>query len=102
MKLAYISGAYRSKDGINGVFENIIRARTVALQYWQKGIPAFCPHMNTAFMDGAAHDSVWLDGDLEMLRRCDIVVMLPNWEQSEGATAEHAEAKRCGLEINYV
>ena len=58
--------------------------------------------MNTAFMDGAAHDSVWLDGDLEMLRRCDIVVMLPNWEQSEGATAEHAEAKRCGLEINYV
>ena len=102
MKIAYISGAYRSKDGINGVYENIQRARTEALKWWRDGYAVICPHMNTAFMDGAAHDSVWLAGDLEMLRRCDIIVMLPGWEDSEGASAELDVAVECGLEIHYV
>ena len=101
MKVAYISGPYRSET-INGIYENIQNARKAALEYWQKGYAVICPHMNSALMDGACEDYVWLDGDLELLRRCDIIVMLKEWKCSAGAIAEFNEAGKHGLEIHYL
>ena len=89
MEVVYISGAYRS-DTKNGVYENIQKARKVALKYWKLGYAVICPHMNTAFMDGACSDDTWLNGDLELLRRSDIVVMMPGWQDSAGAKEEHS------------
>jgi hypothetical protein len=60
-----------------------------------------CPHKNTALFDGAADDSVWLAGDVEILKRCDVVFAMPGWEKSEGARAEIKEARRLKLEIIY-
>ena len=101
MKVVYISGSYRSKS-VNGIYENIQKARGEAIKYWRTGKYAvICPHMNTAFMDGARKDHIWLDGDLELLRHSDIIVMLKGWEKSEGAIMEHAEAQKLGLEIIY-
>ena len=99
MKVAYISGAYRGDGKPNSIFENIAIARQYALKYWRKGYAVICPHMNTAMMDGTCCDEVWLEGDLELLRRCDIIVMLPGWEESEGAKIEYLEAVRLGLKI---
>ena len=93
MKVAYVAGPYRAKT-INGIWCNIERAKLLAADLWKMGYAVICPHANTAFMDGAttsnqADDShVWLKGDLEILKRCDCIVMIPGWEQSEGATAE--------------
>jgi len=67
-------------------------ARAIAVQLWCLGFAVICPHLNTAFLDGACPDDVWLAGDLVMLRRCDLVVMVPGWERSVGATAERDEA----------
>ena len=103
MKLVYISGPYRAKT-INGIVENISQARKVALKYWQKGYAVICPHLNTALFDGGVSEKdadIWLKGDLEILKRCDIVVMMRGWELSEGACAEHQIAKEQGLEIIY-
>jgi len=96
MKVVYISGSYRSKT-INGVYENIQAARKEALKWWKEGYAVICPHMNTALMDGACDDSVWLKGDLELLRRSDMVVMLEGWEESEGAKAEYREAIKLNI-----
>jgi hypothetical protein len=35
-----------------------------------------------------------LDGDLEILRRCDAVMLTHDWRRSEGARAEYEEAVR--------
>lgn len=100
MKLIYVAGPYRSKDrGMRGVHENIERAAAIALELWVAGAAVICPHKNTAFFDGAAEDSVWLTGDLEMLRRCDAIVMVPGWEKSVGAVDERREALAHGLEV---
>jgi len=96
MKVAYIAGPYRSAAGPNGIHENIERARAVAVEVWQRGFMAFCPHLNTAMMDGAVPDSVFLSGGLEMLRRCDIVVLVPGWERSAGSKAEVDLARELG------
>jgi hypothetical protein len=50
-------------------------------------------------MDGVATDEVFLEGTMELLRRCDAVVLVPNWRDSAGAQAEVAEAERLGLPV---
>ncbi len=109
MRTAYIAGPYRPR----GIWKrvpvvkwliiawNIHRARKVALRWWRAGYAVIVPHGNTAFFDGRCPDSVWLSGDLEIMRRCDVVVMMPDWERSGGAVAEHVVAVEYGLEIVY-
>lgn len=40
--------------------------------------------------------------DLMILKDCDAIVMLPNWENSPGAVVEHDFAKGMGKEIKYI
>lgn len=100
MRLIYVSGAYRAPT-VRRVVENIRRAEEVALAFWRAGWAAFCPHLNTALFDGAAPDETWLAGDLEILRRCDAICMLPGWEHSAGAAAEKQQAEQDGLAVYY-
>lgn len=39
---------------------------------------------------------------IAMLQRSDSILMLPGWEKSAGAAAEHALAKKLGLIIHYL
>jgi len=100
MKLAYIAGPYRPSNG-KTVLENIRAAEQVAIKYWKAGYVVICPHLNSAFFDGICDDSVWLEGYLEILRRCDVVVMVQGWESSVGSCDEHSEAISFGKEIIY-
>lgn len=87
MKLAYIAGPYRGSTHYD-IEQNIRAAEAIAIKYWRLGYAVICPHKNTAHFDGLADDAVWLNGDLEILKRCDVVVMLPTWEKSVGAKEE--------------
>lgn len=100
MKVIYISGAYRA-DNESDVFENIMRARAVAQGLWRAGWAVICPHTNTIFMGSMLSDSSFLEGDLELLKRCDAIYMLEDWEYSKGATIELAKARELGLDIYY-
>lgn len=100
MQVAYIAGPYRAAT-VHGMHRNIDKAAEVALKYWKLGYAVICPHKNTAFFDGECPDNVWLNGDLELLRRSDVVVMVPGWENSMGAREEHSEAQEAGIPIIY-
>ena len=98
--LAYTAGPYRAKCEFE-VVQNILRAEQWALELWRRKIPVICPHKNTALMGGAhgLPDDVWLKGDLIMIRRCDVVVMIPGWEQSSGSVAEKALAEKNLIQV---
>lgn len=96
MKVVYVAGPFRGPNSWE-IEENIRRAERLALQVWRAGAAALCPHTNTRFFNGAADDAVWLAGDLELLARCDAVILTPNWRESSGARAEHDFATGRGI-----
>ena len=98
MKLAYVAGKYRGRTH-NEIAENIHEARFVATRLWELGYAVICPHTNSGFMSGAAPEEVFLEGGLEMLRRCDLLVLVDEWAASEGTAIEIEEAKRIGLPV---
>jgi hypothetical protein len=93
--VVYIAGPFRGANSWE-MENNIRRAESLALEVWKLGAAAICPHANTRFFQGAAPDEVWLDGDLAILRKCDAVLLTPDWQQSVGAISECCYAEsRC-------
>jgi len=94
--LIYVAGPYRGN-----VDKNVQAARDCAIALWGAGHAVICPHANTYRMDegtGITSDDL-IKGDLNMLARCDAIMMLPGWEDSEGATIELKHADALGIPI---
>jgi hypothetical protein len=53
-------------------------------------------------MDNACSSEKFIEGDLEMLKHCDVIAMLPNWKKSEGAMIEYREALKQGKEVIFL
>lgn len=98
MKVVYIAGPFRAANAWL-VEQNIRNAENLALEVWRIGAAVICPHTNTRFFDGAAPDDIWLKGDLEILKRCDAVLLTYNWRRSTGATAEKHYAELHGIPV---
>lgn len=100
MRVVYVAGPFRGPNSWE-IEQNIRRAETLALEVWRMGAAVLCPHTNTRFFQGAADDAIWLDGDLELLKRCDAILMTPDWQRSSGARAEEEFARVCGVKVFY-
>lgn len=109
MKVIYIAGPFRAvnkatgKSDAWGVQQNIMRAMELSLEVWKRGAVGLCPHANTMFFSDAhgCEDKVWLDGDIELLRRCDAVLLTTDYERSSGARAEREVAIAAGIPVLY-
>lgn len=100
MKVVYIAGPFRGPSHW-AIAENIRNAERLALEVWRLGAAAICPHANTAHFQDAAPDDVWLKGDLELLNRCDAIIMTEDWQESSGATAERHFAISKSIPVFY-
>lgn len=81
----YLAGPY-SGD----ITANIANARRVQIDLCEHGYFVFNPCNNTANfgIDCRMDESFYLEGDIEMMQRCDVLVLRPDWEQSAGARKE--------------
>lgn len=100
MRVVYIAGPFRGPSAWD-IEQNIRAAEELALEVWRLGAVALCPHTNTRFFQGAAPDEVWLKGDIEMLQRCDAVLLTKDWERSTGAKMERTIAISIGIPVFY-
>jgi len=100
LPVVYIAGPYRATTP-RRVLANIWAAQEAALLVWRAGAVAICPHSNCYLFDDEAPTELWLEGDLELLRRSDAMLLVTGWEQSQGATREHELAVELGLPIFY-
>lgn len=104
MRVLYVAGPYRSSEGSWGVRNNIDVATRAARELWLLGFAVICPHANTAWMDGpqpltnehgaacGSGDARFMEGDIEILKRCDALVLVGEWWKSAGAQHERAIA----------
>jgi len=90
--VVYIAGPFRGANQWDQEL-NIRRAEALALHVWERGFVALCPHLNTRHYQNYLDDDVWLTGDLELLSRCDAVLLTERWEESVGARSEKVFAE---------
>lgn len=96
-KVAYVAGPYRNSP------EGIRLAIEFAKVLWEEGYAVICPHANSfEFELAVPHDHLFLEGYLEILRRCDVMFVLPGWKKSEGTLAEIELAEEIGIKIVWV
>lgn len=100
--LIYTAGPY-STDTDDGITANIEAARKVAIEVWEAGHTALTPHLNTFHFerDCKATYEQYMSGDLDMVSRCDAVLMLPGWEGSKGACMEYEYANSLGIPVHH-
>lgn len=91
MRLIYVVGPYRAATTWQRDV-NIHAARVLGAAVAELGAMPVIPHSNTAHMDGLRDDAFWLEGTLELMRRCDAVITVPYWGMSAGSRGEVAEA----------
>ncbi len=103
--VAYIAGPFSAPDHL-GIKTNIKRAAAIGHDVRRLGIGALVPHLIGApyiqpamsthlglLPDVFGYDH-WIKETIEMCRRCDLLVTVPGWEDSNGSRGEVAEMQR--------
>ncbi|MDP2692202.1 MAG: DUF4406 domain-containing protein [bacterium] len=92
MKVIYTAGPYTDHRGSFFIWKNISRAAEEAHWLLCNGYAVICPHLNTQYLDsnnenGATPRKI-LQQDLELIKRCDGILLLRGWEYSHGVREE--------------
>lgn len=94
--IIFISGPFSGPRRL----ENIRQARLYSKLLWNiPNAAVICPHLNSGCLYREVPEDIVLAGYLEMIRRSDVVFMLPGWEVSSGSRKEYDEAIRCSKPI---
>ena len=107
MKVVYVAGPYMGEthDGKSffQIHTNIMVAREWAKKVFALGAFAFCPHLNCFHMELDTDFSAdwWRKADLEILERCDAVLLIPGWENSRGSVMEKTFAQDNSIPVFY-
>lgn len=106
-KRIFVSGAFRAYNAEGeidafGVLQNIMRAMALGLAVARTGKAfPFIPHGNSFCLEGSAPADIWERGDLAWLAVSHAILMMPDWQKSKGATAEHEFARAHGIPVFY-
>jgi hypothetical protein len=96
--VVYIAGPWRGKTAWS-IEQQIRHAEELAFRVAALGAMPLCPHTNTRFFHGELTEAFWLDGTIELMSRCDAVMLTDNWHLSEGTRAEVARAHQLNLPV---
>lgn len=99
MRVIYVAGRFSAPDQWQRA-RNVRAAEVVAFAVAQAGAMPLNPLAITHNFYGTLdEEKLWYPGTLELMRRCDAMILVPGWEGSKGVTAEVEEAKRIGLRV---
>ncbi len=89
MKLIYIAGAYTAPTRC-AIAANVQRAREVADAVARLGAFPVTPHLLGDGIEDAGDAAFWYAGTLEVMRRCDALIVVPGSDESKGTSTEIA------------
>ena len=91
MKVVYVAGRFSAPDQWQRA-RNVRAAETLAFAVAEAGAMPLNPLANTCNFFATLTDEFWYAGTLELLRRCDAIILTPGWQGSKGVQAEIDEA----------
>jgi len=98
---AYIAGALN--DEACFYIQNLHKMIIWGEKIRQLGFAVFIPGLD--FLQGLVHGnfiySDYFDNDQPFLKKCDIVFVVPGWENSKGTAEELRTARECSIPIYY-
>ena len=100
MKVVYVAGPFRASTTW-AIEKNVRRAEEAGLAVVQLGAMPLIPHCNTRYFHGLMPDQFFLDGTLELMRRCDVLLLTGEWRTSSGCLKEWEEAQRLKMPILF-
>lgn len=93
MRLIYIAGPMESGSPHHWCIEQNCRiAEEIGLEVDRLGGYGIVPHLLTRNFIDVLPREFWLQADMELISRCDAMVVSPLWRRSEGAVQERAYA----------
>ena len=101
MKVIYIAGPFTAPNAWEREL-NVRAAENIAMAVAEMGAMPLCPHSNTRYFDGTISPDFWYEGTLELLGRCDaMIVAVSNWQRSKGTKREIDEAGKRVIPVFY-
>lgn len=105
MKLVFLAGPFRGDGSEEAKQQRIVAAKQQADCLVKNSISFYSPHLNLSQLlvqSGSAHEEYAIRTQKEFLMRCDILAVLPNWEESSGTKDEIEWAKQQEMPIVYL
>jgi len=107
MKLIFVSAPYTADGSRSGIEDNIARAEAISISLINEGWSVITPPKNTAhyeryepLLQGKGY-KFWLEFYIEILRRCDAIIMCSGWKDSTGCKGEYKYAMENGITIFF-
>jgi len=99
--MGYLSGPMSGETALIRN-RNRFQALEVSHQLWEAEVLHYCPHANSPQIGATdvGYES-WMCMDLEVLRRCDWILMTGDWASSEGCRREFNVAQSLRIPITY-
>ena len=100
----YIAGKFRPKGPKEfqriELGTNVRNALAVGFSVARLGCVPVIPHsMYQEFYGFSVPESFWLEATASLLDRCDAVLLVPGWQESDGTLAERKRAKAQGIPV---
>ena len=105
MRTIYVSGPLSNcipegYDQFHGRWQNELDASRIAQECIEKGWAVICPHKNTSGFYHIEYEKL-IETDLELVRRCDAILMFGKWQLSPGALREIELAQELGKDVFF-
>lgn len=106
IRVVYVGGPF-SGSCTWEIEGNVRRAEALALEVAKLGAMPLCPHTNSRFFHGVdlslpiPASRFWYAGTMELLRRSDAMIVVPDWERSTGTHDEVNDCRTSGRPVFF-
>ena len=104
MKLVFLAGPFRGDGSKEAQTDRIERALTWVRKMIEMEIPFYSPHLlsNETRKFGAQKQTFTIGVQNTILDRCDVLAVIPGWQDSSGTKDEIKSAKERGIPVVYL
>lgn len=102
IRLVYIAAPYTGNKAQRD--QNVEMAKYLGRLVAERGFYPVMPTVNTAGFEELVPQkpaAFWYDATLELMKKCDCILLAPNWQNSAGCVNEALEANKLEIPVFY-